>query len=178
MSRVLVVEPQKILQQAIILSLFPEHDVQLSGDFAENTTATDQDFDLVIIDAAALGEGNALSGRWLATVQNWKMPTIWIQDGGGPPMPGGGRIVVLKRPLQKHALQLAVVECLTSASTAKPDGPGLSDKGSPVFSKATTDETGTATASELSASRVIELVDVVEEDSERKTSQTRHKKTK
>jgi hypothetical protein len=178
MSRILVVEPQKILQQAIILSLFPEHDVRMSVDFAENTTAADRDFDLAIIDAAALREGNALSEPLLAMVQNWHLPTIWIQDGGGPPIPSGGRIVALERPLQKHALQLAIVECLTTASTSKPNRPGVSDKGTPLLSKATTNETRKAAPSELSASRIIELVDVVEEESERKTNKTRQRKTK
>jgi hypothetical protein len=178
MSRVLVVEPQKILQQAITLSLFPEHDVQLSVDFSDNAAAAARNFDLVIIDAAALREGNALSAPLLAMLPNWKVPTIWIQDGGAPPAPSGGRVVVLTRPLQKHDLQLAVVECLTTAATAKPNRTGVSDKGSPVPSKATTDETRTARPSELPDSRVIELVDVVEEESERETNKTRQRKTK
>ena len=178
MSRVLVIEPQKILQQAIILSLFPEHDVELSIDFSEKTTGVDRNFDLVIVDAAALSDRNVLGGRWLGTVQNWKVPMIWIQDGGGPPIPSAGAMVVLQRPLQKQALQLAVIECLSAASTSRPDGPGASDTGSPVLSKASTDETRTALASELPAQRVIELVEVVEEEAEDKASTTRQRKKK
>jgi hypothetical protein len=178
MSRVLVIEPQKILQQAIIFSLFPEHDVELSIDFSEKTTAVDRNFDLVIVDAAALRDKNALGGLWLGSVQNWKVPMIWIQDGGSPPILNGGAMVVLQRPLQKHALQLAVIECLSAASTSRPAGPGVPDKGSPGFSKASTVETGTAIASELPARRVIELVEVVEEEAEDKANMTRQRKTK
>jgi hypothetical protein len=178
MSRVLVIEPQKILQQAITLSLFPEHDVRLSVDFSDQATSAAQDFDLVIIDGAALLEGNLLSGPWPARLQKWTVPTIWIQDGGEPPIAGGGRIVVLKRPLQKDALQSAVVECLSAASTSKPNPPGLSDESSPGLSKETTNETRTAMASELPASRVIELVEVVEQESDDKANMTRQRKTK
>jgi hypothetical protein len=178
MSKILVIEPQKILQQAIVLSLFPEHDVRLSADFLEQATPG-KDFDLVIIDAAALRQANALTEPLLGAVQDWKMPTIWIQDGGGPPVPRGGKFVALSRPIQKHALQSAVAECLATSPISTRNGPGkVSAERRPSSSTTRAEEVTNAPASDVSEPRVIELVDVVEEESEPKTSKTRQRKTR
>jgi hypothetical protein len=179
MSKILVVEPQRILQQAMILSLFPQHDVELAADVSENGTPDGKGFDLVIIDAAALRDANALRGSVPPVAQEWKLPTIWIQDGGGPPAPSGGRIVVVKRPIQKDALQSAIAECLADSSTSKRKASrSVPDQGVPGSSKNTTKKVRTASRSESPSARVIELVDVVEAESEYKDSAMRQKKTK
>ena len=58
MSRILVVEPRNILRQAISLALFPDHEVQTATFLSDSNAAIAKEFDLVIIDSAALGETN------------------------------------------------------------------------------------------------------------------------
>ena len=56
MSRILVVEPRNILRQAISLALFPDHEVQMATFLPDSNAAAVKEFDLVIIDSAALRE--------------------------------------------------------------------------------------------------------------------------
>jgi len=54
MSKILVFAPQRMIQQAIVLSLFSDHDVQLCVGLGENSSPAVNDFDLAIVDATAL----------------------------------------------------------------------------------------------------------------------------
>ena len=59
MSRILVIEPRNILRQAIGLALFPDHEVQMAAWLSDSHATVAQEFDLVIVDAAASAfEGN------------------------------------------------------------------------------------------------------------------------
>jgi len=161
MSKILLIEPQKMLQQAIVLSLFPEHEVQLKGDLSGNSVSAAKDFDLVIIDAAALREANALGGQSSGTIQGWEAPIIWIDEAGGSPTPGRKKVVALNRPIERMALQSAVAECLGTASTSTPTGmTALAEKSE---RRPAAKETGTSAAADVADAQVIELVDVVEE---------------
>jgi hypothetical protein len=82
MSRILVVEPRNILRQAIGLALFPDHEVQMAALLSDSNATVAQEFDLVIIDSAALRATNTLSSQLVRAVQSWKVPTIWIDDTG------------------------------------------------------------------------------------------------
>jgi hypothetical protein len=159
MSKILLIEPQKMLQQAIVLSLFPDHEVRLQGDLSDDSGFAARDFDVVIIDAAALREANALSGQWLGKMRAWEAPIIWIDEAGASPMPRRNKVVALQRPIDRTALQAAVAECLgTAANPTRNAVTGRSDQSG----RRPPAETGAA--SELSDGRIIELVDVVEEE--------------
>jgi hypothetical protein len=162
MSKIFLIEPQKMLQQAIVLSLFPDHEVRLQKDLSDDSGFAARDFDVVIIDAAALREVNALSGQWLGKVRAWEAPIIWIDEAGGSPMPRRNNVVVLQRPIERTALQAAVAECLGTAANSTQNGMTGPSHKSGRHPPATAAETGAA--SELPEGRVIELVDVVEED--------------
>lgn len=164
MSKILVVEPRKILQQAISQTLFPDHEIQVTVALSDNSAAAVGDFDVVIIDAAALRDANSLGPQLARAIQGWKVPTIWIEEAGSSQVPTCSKLIVLKRPIQKHALQSALSQCLRLPSAANPEG---SVKPQPKESKAASkslakDKKTAAVADDVP--KFIELVDVVEEE--------------
>ena len=121
MSRILVVEPRNVLRQAISLALFPDHEVQTATFLSDSNAAIAKEFDLVIIDSAALRETSNSSSQLIRTVQGWKVPTIWIDDTGGRQAPARDNLVMLTGPIQKDTLQSAVAKCL-GISSSKQNG--------------------------------------------------------
>jgi hypothetical protein len=139
MSKVLVIEPYRILQQAVAIALYPEHDVQLMDIISESLDP--KDFDAAIVDAASLREKSGLNAQELRTIYGWKLPMIWI-DGeasgeGSPP----NKIVILKQPISRNALMAALAECLGETTKGKSIGP----------------------TARIEPEKFIELTDVVEE---------------
>ena len=173
MSRILVVEPRNILRQAISLALFPDHEVQTATFLSESNAAVAKEFDLVIIDSAALRETSNSSSQLIRTVQGWKVPTIWIDDTGGRQAPAYDNLVVLTRPIQKDTLQSAVAKCLGISSSKQNGTAGMLAK-----ERMATKEASTAAVPQVAGPQVIELVDVVAEPPERKKSKKQQTKTK
>lgn len=175
MSRILVVEPQKILQQAIVLFLFPDHEVEVNEKVSENETW--KDFDLAIVDVAALREVNMVGAQWSRTVEGWKIPTIWIDDAAGSQAPTGKQLVVLGRPMQRDALQAAMAKCL--GTSLKQNGTtSISATDRTALLEITAEESSAADAVQVTGSPVIELVDVVEEEPGRKKNRRQQRNTK
>ena len=69
-----------MLQQAIALSLFPEHDVQVDEGGGTSGGAVLDGIDLVIVDASALREKNRLSPELARAIQGSSVPTLWIDE--------------------------------------------------------------------------------------------------
>jgi hypothetical protein len=148
MSKVLVIEPYRILQQAVAIALYPEHDVQLMDIISESLDP--KDFDAAIVDAASLREKSGLSAQELQTVYGWKLPMIWI-DGevsGADPRPN--KTVILKQPISRKALMAALAECLGETARGKSTGP----------------------TARIEPEKFIELTDVVEEGPESDQTKT------
>jgi hypothetical protein len=171
MSRVLVIEPRNILRQAISLALFPDHEVQTATFLPDGNAAAAKEFDLVIIDSAALRETSTSSSQIFRTVQGWKVPTIWIDDTGGHQAPARDNLVMLTGPIQKDTLQSAVAKCL-GISSSKQNGSVLAKE------RMTTKESRTVAVSQVTGPQVIELVDVVAEPPARRKSKKQQTKTK
>ncbi len=76
------------MRQAISLALFPDHEVQSAALLSDSNAALVKEFDLVIIDSAALNETGNSSTEILQRLQGWKIPTIWIDDTGSGPNRG------------------------------------------------------------------------------------------
>jgi hypothetical protein len=174
MSKILVVEPRKILQQAIRLALCPDHEVQLDAHLADQEPPGIKDFDLAIIDAAALRDAKMLSTGHLRAVQGWKIPKIWIDEAARVQAPGRDKSVVLTKPIQKQTLQAAVATCLGASSPGKQNGTGRQPAKGTTGSGATTASGSGTTAGPV----IIDLVDVVEEPPERKSHGRQQRKTK
>jgi hypothetical protein len=164
MSKVLVIEPYRILQQALAIALYPEHDVQLMDVISESLDP--QDFDVAIVDAASLREKSALNAQELHTVQGWKLPMIRIDGEASGEDPAQNKVVILKQPISRKALMAALAECLGDRSGRKQNGSVTElEKEPPSLSKETTGKSTGPTA-RTEPDRFIELTDVVEEGPE------------
>jgi len=150
-----------MLQQAIVFSLFPAHEVQVMEAVPESLSASD--FDAVIVDAASLQETGGLDGKTINAIQNWKMPVLWIESCESTQAPKRDKLVVVKTPIAKEALASSLAHCLKTPTAAK--GNGTARDGGKT-------QTGTETPA------VIELVDVVEDDAGQTMSRTERNKKK
>jgi hypothetical protein len=161
MSKVLLIEPDKMLRQAFMVALFPEFQIQAVEAIPD--TAPD-DFDALIVDAAALQERAPKSARMIRVVTGWHLPIIWI-DGDQPgPASDPAQCIRLKRPVAKEALRRALAQCLSPSAAPKSTVSAEPVK-TPLGKK-----TRTKKAVDIAAggNRIfIELVDVVEEDAAR-----------
>jgi hypothetical protein len=168
MGKILVVEPRKILQQAIRLALYPDHEVQLQTNLSDQEPPV-KNFDLAIIDAAALRDVNVPGTQSLRAVKGWKIPKIWIDEAQRVQAPGRDQLVVLTKPIQKETLQSAVATCLGVSLHAKQNG-----------AKKTTGSGATAASDSGTTAGpvIIELVDVIEEVPERRRHGRQQRKTK
>lgn len=147
MGDILIVEPYRMLRHAFSMALFAEHQVEFTDGIPEPEQV--KSADVVIVDARALRERGALRAPDLRTVQSWHTPTVWIDTEKSDPAPARENLFVASGPLRKENLQNLLAECLKAKGAAKkPATP--------------------APARNLDAGdNVIELVDVVEDDSPR-----------
>ena len=162
MSKILVVEPYRILQRAIASSFFPEHEVQITDQLPEINAFEQHCYDIVVIDAGALRERNTV-GDLNRRVQGWGIPTIWLEETISTLVPIRDKLVVLRKPILKNDLLSALAQCQEKRSSV-PLARGAAEPGEKVRGKG-----GFTNAADLEPhpdpenARVIELVDVVEE---------------
>jgi hypothetical protein len=153
MSKVLLVEPHKVLQQALALSLFPEHDVKVEEAIDAAGVAGLADVDLLIIDAAALREKGRLTAELQRAVEASKLAILWIDGEKGPK---GDRLAAVATPIDGATLQNAVTALLTGAVVK-----------APAKKRAQPEGGGKTPTREDAEAQPIELVDVVEEEPEK-----------
>jgi hypothetical protein len=154
MSKILVIQPHRMLQYAIALSLFPQHQARMASSIPESSEI--KDVDVVIVDAASLRETHRLSPPAIRLLQGWNVPIIWIDRVDSSAMPIDENFVAVGTPIARKSLQSAVAQCLGEL----PKRAGKRTR--------TTDQedhpSGNAAVSEKPVrGEVIELVDVVEE---------------
>jgi hypothetical protein len=171
MTKILVIEPHRILQQGLAISLYPENDVQLMAAVPENISA--KDFDAAVIDAASLRENNGLDATALRVIESWEKPTIWIQDEPSAPVRGGAKAATVKPPVARQALLAALRECL-GPSGAKENV--AAERGEDKRSSAKAQATE-ATSAEPGGTEVIELTEVVEDAAGAKSNSPQKKKS-
>lgn len=161
MSRILLIEPDRMLRHALTIALFPEHRVESAHAVPDAAT---KDFDLLIVDAAALHKRNLLSAREGERLKAWKLPVLWFGADGALPQSDRHRWVRLKPPLTKEILRQAVAQCLAaSADAAKVivAQPAPLPVDAPAIPKPKARKKKTA---EVDDGKIfIELVDIVEE---------------
>ena len=157
MSKILVVEPFKILQRAIAVSLFPEHQVQLTEQVPEMSAIEQRSYDLAIIDAGALREKNT-AGDLNRRLQDWSIPIIWLEEASSTVAPVRDRLLVLRKPIVRNDLLAALARCQAQRPTFPP-----AEAGEKLQNKTALVDTHVKPDSEQKAT-IIELVDVVEEE--------------
>jgi len=161
MSKILVVEPWKMLQQAIALTLIPDHQVSLSAAIPTVEEMSAREYDALIIDATALKEHNRLNAEGISALQEWGIPTLWIEDDNTRFAPTHEKAFVIKRPIEKKTILSAVAACLT-----RPRIPSHENKiAQQLSTKDSSKNRPEKKASDTSAAdaQLIELVDVIEE---------------
>jgi phosphate starvation-inducible protein PhoH len=159
MSTVLVIQPYKMLQRAFVVALPFEYEVRVMETLPDSTAL--KDINAVIVDAAALTEKDLLPASGVRTVQSWNVPTVWIDSDRGRAAPTRDKLICLRTPVQKDALQKAVAECLTV--TAGATAMGAASVAKPTAKETKKRKARKAVALTAPEPRIIELVEVVEE---------------
>ena len=159
MSRILVVQPSKMLQQAFAIVLAAEHRVRVIGKLPESPAAPEAD--LAIVDAAALGDGSAAALPGLDAIRSWSIPIVWIGPEAQPTGLAPCKLVHLTPPVERDSLKKALVDCLGSpTSPLSAQSPRTSNApAAPVSKEIEPQRNAVASADQ----DVIELVEVVEE---------------
>jgi len=159
MGKVFLIEPLKVLRQAITLSLFPEHDVMAEGDIGASEAARFKDYDLLIVDAAALRERNQLTPEIVRAIQGCKTPTVWLEEDPSSHSVKREKLVIVKKPIEKEPFQLAVAALLSPPGHARERIGPLVAATSKGTAKKEREE-----PSEQPDFRLIDLVDVVDDN--------------
>lgn len=116
MGKILLIGPNRMLNQAVSLYLFPQHDVQVKSNLEEIDPKALQEYDLLIIDAPAGADGK--SGTEVTrSIQKLKTPTLWLEEDESTPSPKREGLLSLKMPIERKAFQKALDDLL---STDKP----------------------------------------------------------
>lgn len=158
MGKIVLIEPHRVLQQAIALSLFPEHEVRVEESLAAPAVAGLGEIDLLIVDAAALGEKSQLPPELVRAIGDSAVPTLWIDDKDSARAPARDKLAVIAKPIENAALQKAVAEFVypgleKGRKTPAPAGPQAGKSR----------EKESADASGATGDQPIELVEIVEE---------------
>jgi hypothetical protein len=151
-----------MLQQALVVALFTEHEVQVFDKIpAAEVLATAE---LLIIDAAALRSGDAWSAREVREVQSCRVPIVWIDAETPPDTAAFTNLVRLAPPLKRDVLRAAAAECLrlTGARSSAASKPARTGAG-----KTKAIEPKSQSAAPENVREFIELVDVFEETPKR-----------
>jgi hypothetical protein len=156
-SKILVIEPERILQQAMAIALY-DHDVELMDAISESLNV--KEFEALIVDLGSLRRRSRLGGHGLNTIQSWKLPTIWIDGDDSAAPPGRGEAGILREPVSREELLGALSKCL-KPSALKTEAAEL-EAGSTRMKEAKFAAGGTSESAKL-----IELVDVIEEQAEK-----------
>jgi hypothetical protein len=161
MIKILVVEPYKILQRAIAVSFFPEHEVHMTDQVPEMSAFEQRSYDVAIIDAGALREKNT-AGDLNRRVQDWPIPIIWLEETISTVAPVRDKLVVLRKPIVRNDLLAALARCQAKGSTMPLATP--IDEDEKLRDKNVLADTGLNRDPEKKRRQIIELVDVVEEE--------------
>lgn len=172
MSRILLIEPYRMLQQAIVLALFPEHQVEAVETLPDVRPAAIDGYDVAIIDVASLDE-KGLSEQTIQACQTSQTPIIWVASENGSPVARRPDDVVLQRPLAREPLAAALAHCLALSSNRKA-GTDEAEKGG--TETLVNDATQPDRPVNESDGEIIELVDVVDDTEPAKNNQSEIKK--
>ena len=163
MGKILLISPKRILNQAISLYLFPQHDVQVKSSLEEIDPKALQEYDLLIVDAPA-GADSKSGTEVTRSIQKLKTPTLWLEGDGSTHPPKRERILSLKMPIEREAFQKALDDLLATNKPAK--GKSGSQGGGGAGGQAPKNRGGRSEAKsqEGESSQFIDLVDIVEEE--------------
>ena len=162
MSRILVVQPSKMLQQAFVVALFPEHHVRVLEKIPDAVLAPEAD--LVIIDATALRERDLLPPHEVRAAQSWRIPVVWIGVESLGELAASKNLARLSAPVKRDELRTAVAESLRSPSAGQASPERAAKRaGSVVAARKKATEPKQDHVATDNDKKFIELVDVIDE---------------
>ena len=163
MSRLLVIEPNLMMRHALAVALIPDHLAQ----FVDGLPAAPalENVDGIIVDAAMLRQGAKLTPTDLQAVDNWKVPTVWIDDIEPASTPERVNWVTLKMPVQRERLLKALFDCVNPASGSKTVA-GQDEIRAALPAKTRGKKNKAAVIPAANGTQVIELVEVVDDETE------------
>jgi hypothetical protein len=164
MSKILLIEPYKILRQAISLSLLPEHEVEVDEGLSSRHVGSLDDYDLLIVDAAALREKGRLTTEVTGSIQACQAAILWLEDDESSEAPKRDKLVRIQKPIEKGAFQAALSDLLSSGAASRPPTAPATQGPKAGTGKKTTDKKS-AEVSDQTAFEFIDLVEVVPEES-------------
>lgn len=153
MSKILIVEPYKMLRHAFAVALSPDHEIDITKTFPPPETL--KVVDIAIIDAMSLRESAGPSSD-LSSAASWRLPIIWIDD---KPAGVAENLFCLKPPVDRETLKRAVEQFAQQSDKKVPAGKPKSR--APAASKSKLPPPSLSSAAE-DEKQFIELVDVVE----------------
>ncbi|MBM4263357.1 MAG: hypothetical protein FJ145_18235 [Deltaproteobacteria bacterium] len=165
MSRILVIEPQRMLRHALLAALAPEHDVKSIARLDNKIAAAE--FDALVVDLAALQETGALTEETLEALRSASLPMVLIDGVEGVPMAERAGLARLQAPIGRDGLKTALRQCFSSETGAAVEAPETErpKRGArPVPTKKQKAEAPLAPLVEDQPAGVIELTEIVEED--------------
>ena len=170
MSKVVLIEPHRVLQQAIGVSLLHEHEVQVAESVSAPGIGSLKGIDLLIVDASSLRERNQLSPEVMRAIQSCAIPTVWIEENESSRPPKRDKLAVVMKPIEREAFHSALSGLLSPSGPER--GRGKAEKGKETRRK------GTGGATEQADFPFIDLVDVVEEQPKSKKQAKSRRKSK
>lgn len=118
MSRILVVEPFKMLQQALAFALASEHEIHMTDRMPSDDF--DRDVDVAIIDGAVMSaEKNESAER--ARRSGWHIPIVWLGSESPPAQMTSGPLVRLEPPFERDSLRRSLAEVLPTHAGIQKD---------------------------------------------------------
>lgn len=159
MSKILIVEPQRMLQHALVAALAPEYELQLVAELGK----VGAEFDAQVVDVAALRAAGAWNQQALTALKITQLPTVLL-DGAEPvEITERAGLVRLQAPIDRDGLRAALRQCLGGAGEKTAPAKPRPKRARPApVEKASAAELATVPAGAQAA--VIELTEVVEED--------------
>lgn len=163
MSKILLIEPHKILRRAISLSLSPGHEVHVEESLSASGVGSLKEYDLLIVDGAALRENDQLTPEVVRAIQDCRTPTLWLEGEESSGFPKRDKLLIMRKPIEKEAFQSALDGFLSSQITPKERADSLGDgSASPDKRKGGVKKRSTEPSQQADFG-FIDLVDVVEE---------------
>ena len=123
MGKVLLIEPDRILKQVIILFLFSLHEVQDEASSQAANTDALKEYDLLIVDWSALQDRNQLTEEFIQTIQHCGTSTIWLEEDESQRPFKREKLLFVKKPIVRETF-LSALNSLLSPRTLKKAGAG------------------------------------------------------
>lgn len=119
MARILLIEPDRILTQAIRLFLFPHHEVQAEASPLGTDIKALKEYNLLIIDGSALRERKQLTPEFARAIQRCETPTLWLKEDESQHPVETGKLLIVKKPIERETFQSALTGLLFPKTAQK-----------------------------------------------------------